>query len=218
MSADDHDRLHEWAGAYTIGALEPDDRHEFEAHLRACRACQAEVGRLAALPGLLARIEPDALDDAPDATTASAIERRARAEIHGLITSRRRWRWITAAAATALIALTAAIIWPGGGDDAVELAIGGTTAEAASIRAEPKGWGTELRAELDGLPERAGYQLWTVDTDGAWIVAATWGPTPTGGAKVTGASSTAFGEISRIVVTSHDRTDVIVDAQVPGSP
>lgn len=213
---DDHDRLRDWAGAYTIGALEPDDRREFEVHLRSCRPCQAEVGRLAVLPGLLASIDPDALDDVPDAATAAAIERRARADLASLIISRRRWRWFSVAAVAALVILTASLVRTSDGGDAVELAIGATTAEAASIRAEPKGWGTELRAELGGLPERERYQLWAIDRDGAWTVAATWGPTPTRGARVTGATSTAFDEINRILVTSGDRADVLVEATVAG--
>lgn len=220
MTTDDHDRLRDWAGAYTMGALDADDRREFEAHLRECRHCRAEVGQLAALPGLLAQIDRDALDDVPDARTAAAIERRARAEISSLITSRKRWRRVAAIAAAVLVALVAATAWPDRGpeqrDATVELAIGATTAESASIRAEAKGWGTELHAELGGLPERTAYQLWTVDNEGSWVVAATWGPTPTGGARVTGASSTALGDVHRIVVTSQDRADVIVEATVAG--
>lgn len=214
--AADHDRLRDWAGAYTIGALDPDDRREFEAHLRSCRDCQAQVGQLAAIAGLLAQVDPAALHDDPDPAVAAAIERRARAEISGLVTSRRRWQWLAGVAVAACLVALVALAWPPDRADTVELVIGGSTAEGSSIRAEAKGWGTELHAELAGLPERTGYQLWTVDADGGWVVAATWGPTPGGGAIVTGASSTDFGDISRILVTSGDRSDVIVEATFAG--
>lgn len=214
---DDHDRLREWAGAYTIGALEPDDRREFESHLRTCEVCQVEVGRLAVLPGLLARIDLPALDDAADRATAEAIERRARSEVAGLAASRRRWRRLSVAAVVALVVVAVAALVPRTeGDEAIDLVIGATTAEAASIRAEPKGWGTELRAELGGLPRRDRYQLWSIDRDGRWTVAATWGPTAALGATVTGATSTVFVEIDRVLVTSGDRDDVLVEAIAAG--
>lgn len=219
---DPHDRLREWAGAYTMGALDADDRHEFERHLRDCPRCQAAVGELAALPGLLAQIDPALLDDVPDASTAAAIEARARAETRRLVTSRGRWRrlGIGAAAGLLIVAVGAVAMWPrdasAPSDAAVELPVEATLAQAASIRAEAKGWGTELHAELTGLPDRSVYQLWTVDRAGTWVVAATWGPTETGGARVTGASSTMLDEVARIVVTSHDPADVLVDAAPAG--
>lgn len=43
------------AGAYLLGALSPDERAEYAAHLQACGYCLREVGQLAGLPGLLAR-------------------------------------------------------------------------------------------------------------------------------------------------------------------
>ena len=212
--ATDHDRFRDWAGAYTIGALGADDRRDFEAHMRSCRDCQAQVGQLAPIAGVLAQVDPEALLDEPDPAVAAAIERRARAEVSGLVTSRRRWQWLAAGAVAACLVAVAALVWPSDRVDTVELVIGGSTAEATSIRAEAKGWGTALHAELVGLPDRTGYQMWTVDADGGWVVAATWGPTPSGGAIVTGATSTSFDDISRILVTSDDRSDVIVEATV----
>src|ERR1700712_201112 len=51
--------------AYVLGALSPGDRRSFEEHLAGCPECQVSVGRLAGLPGLLARVEPPDLDDPP---------------------------------------------------------------------------------------------------------------------------------------------------------
>lgn len=214
--ATDHDRLRDWAGAYTIGALDPDDRRDFEAHMRSCRDCQAQVGQLTSIAGMLAQVDPEMLYDEPDPAVAAAIERRARAEISGLVTSRRRWQWLAAGAVAVCLVAVVAFVWPSDRVDTVELVIGDSTAEATSIRAEAKGWGTELHVELAGLPDRTGYQMWTVDADGGWVVAATWGPTPSGGAIVTGATSTSFDDISRVLVTSDDRSDVIVEATVAG--
>lgn len=213
--APDHDRLREWAGAYALGALDSHDRREFESHLRSCRDCQAEVGQFAAIPAVLERIDADEILAEPDQATAVAIEARARAELRGLVTSRRRWRWFAIGAAAACVAAMAAVVWPASGDDTIELSISGSQIDAASIHAEEKGWGTELHAELGGLPDRESYRLWTVDASGTWVVAASWGPTPSGGAAVTGASSTPVHAISRILVTSDDRGEVLVDASLP---
>lgn len=55
-------------GAYVLGALSPAERAAFEAHLAACPRCRNAVAELAALPGLLARL---------DATSAERVVRAA---------------------------------------------------------------------------------------------------------------------------------------------
>ena len=49
-------------GAYVLGALSPAERRSFEQHLDGCSACTRAVGELAGLPGLLARVDPEALE------------------------------------------------------------------------------------------------------------------------------------------------------------
>jgi hypothetical protein len=49
-------------GAYLLGALDPADRSEFEEHLNTFPTCQAELLRLAPLPGLLQRLTPEDYD------------------------------------------------------------------------------------------------------------------------------------------------------------
>ncbi len=41
-----HDEMREWSGLYIVGALAPDDRAAFEAHLAGCAECRAEVRAL----------------------------------------------------------------------------------------------------------------------------------------------------------------------------
>jgi anti-sigma-K factor RskA len=43
MSPLSHDELRDLASAYVLGALDRDEREQFEAHLAGCEACQAEV-------------------------------------------------------------------------------------------------------------------------------------------------------------------------------
>ena len=60
----EHDRLHESAGLYVLGALEPNERAEFERHLQSCDECTAEVrslgGVAAALPNGVPLVDPPA--------------------------------------------------------------------------------------------------------------------------------------------------------------
>ena len=219
--ADEHGEVGEWAGAYTLGVLDPADRRRFEAHLRSCDVCQSAVRDLAVLPGLLAGIDVAALDDTADRATGTAIERRARAELAVLRRSRARWRWIAAAAAVVATSGAAWTVVRELADDtpvsttasaATMATVSRSLADAAAIGADARTWGTALTAEFTGLPERERYQLWTVDHGGAWTVAATWGPTPTGNTRLAGAASTPADRVARIVVTGDDRDDVIVDA------
>jgi anti-sigma-K factor RskA len=54
----EHDRVHESAGLYVLGALEPTERAEFERHLQSCDECTAEVRSLAAVAAVLPQAVP----------------------------------------------------------------------------------------------------------------------------------------------------------------
>jgi anti-sigma-K factor RskA len=60
----EHDRLHESVGLYVLGALEPNERLEFERHLATCDECTAEVrslgGVASALPHAVPLLDPPA--------------------------------------------------------------------------------------------------------------------------------------------------------------
>jgi hypothetical protein len=50
------DPFQDYDAAYVMGALDPQDRRAFEAHLAGCDQCRAAVAELAGLPGLLAQV------------------------------------------------------------------------------------------------------------------------------------------------------------------
>jgi hypothetical protein len=49
--------------AYVLGSLAPAERAEFESHLRTCDECAQAVRELAGMPGLLARVPADVLEE-----------------------------------------------------------------------------------------------------------------------------------------------------------
>lgn len=99
------DRFTHDAAPYVLGALSPEDRHAFEAHLVDCEACAAEVREFAGLPGLLSRLPasevPAVLDEeqpTPPPLVPSLLF-RARKERRS-----RRWRAVAVGAAAACVA------------------------------------------------------------------------------------------------------------------
>jgi anti-sigma-K factor RskA len=54
----DHEDLREHAALFVLGALTPEERAEFEAHLAGCSECAAEVRSMSAVPAMLAQAVP----------------------------------------------------------------------------------------------------------------------------------------------------------------
>jgi anti-sigma-K factor RskA len=226
---DRHDEFRDWPGAYALGALEPAERRAFEEHLEGCPACSDEVRSLLRVHGLLSQLDRTAIDDRPDRHVADAVAARARTEQvtehSDLRSSRRRWRIAAlSSVAVALMIGAAGVVLITAGDEAdspswaegpiVPAAITSTQADTTWISTSARGWGTEIHVDLLGLPPRPQYQLWVIDDDGVWTQSSTWGPTPSGGADVTGATSVAADALDRIVVTSNDRDEILIDARV----
>ncbi|WP_373298331.1 anti-sigma factor family protein [Nakamurella endophytica] len=59
--------------SYVLGSLTPADRQVFERHLAGCPRCQQSVQRLAGMPGLLALVGPEALEDPPLPGSPAAV-------------------------------------------------------------------------------------------------------------------------------------------------
>jgi Putative zinc-finger len=148
-------------GAYVLDQLSPDERAATSAHLDGCAACRAEAESLAPLAELLPKADPARLAAAP-APPAELADRVA-AQIAGegrRRHRRRRWRLTiglsgAAAAAAAAAILLAVVISPSGSGSAGEgqRVDFGSLPPGVQIAAtlEPRGFGTEIRMNVDGM-------------------------------------------------------------------
>ncbi|HET8599396.1 MAG TPA: zf-HC2 domain-containing protein [Segeticoccus sp.] len=99
MNEHTRDEFGEYAGAYVLGALSPQERHDFEAHVRECPDCAEAVQELAGLPGLLATVPREVAEARPAGPVPDTLLPR----LIGAVRAReRRRRWLTAAAAAAV--------------------------------------------------------------------------------------------------------------------
>jgi Putative zinc-finger len=212
-----HEVYREWAAAYVLGALEPGEITEFEVHLEGCEQCRRDVADLAAIPALLARIESPERPLVPEAVLARARE-RIEAERSALVRSRRRWRWGAVAAAILGVAAVIVVALSLGGADQRRgtTLVADANGVAAQITLSERAWGTAIDLRLEELPPLDRYVAWAVDREGTWQQVATWGPTPSGRAVVSGASSFATADVATVLVTSGDRKTTLVTATASG--
>lgn len=206
----DHGDLQQSLGSYVLGALEPSERAELEAHLAGCGGCREELASYAGLPGLLSRLSlqeatgsvmlpgPSLL---PRVMTAVGLERDRAV--------RRLGRWQAATAALAVAALVAATL-------AVAPSVarrepsGRSLVAAAGVSAsgqlalEPRAWGTAVHLRLRDLPAAASYTAWAVDAGGTRSPVASWGPTGDGKAEVIGATALPAAALRSISVSTGD--------------
>jgi hypothetical protein len=172
-----------------IGALSPQDRALYEAHLRECGDCARAVRELAGMPGLLgqaqalprppeAHAEPPPADLLPALLKRVAAERRSRsrrAALPGLVAA--------ALALAACLVLAFVLLLPGGGGDDAE--DGGAPSIAmtslvrypvsATVSLTAADWGTRVDMECiygaDGSNE---YVLVAITSDGETEELARW--------------------------------------------
>ena len=209
-----HDQFGEWSAAYVLGALDAEDRRLFERHLDECEVCAADVASFAPIPGLLAKADLAPAEPVPPSILADAST-RVLDERHALVASRAKWRWTAAAAVVALIAV--ALSGFSSQPDVTALALEPEWGVTGEVTVSARGWGTEVGFDLAQLPPEVTCIAWAVDDDGEWQQVAWWGPTPSHRARVTGASSLQLEDVSEIVVTTTDRSEIVTRAPTESS-
>lgn len=211
---DEHRELREWAAAYVLGALDPEERRRFALHLKACSECAETVTSLTALPGLLKLVEVSEPDPAPQRILDSATA-MLDAHWNGVLRSRRRWRWAAlAASVVAGFALVSPLTGPADEDGRNVITVEAATPTEGTVSFESKPWGTAVEIVLEALPESDRYVAWAVSAAGDWEQVAAWGPTPNLSARVAGSSSIATSDLVAVVITTGDRSQTIATANL----
>jgi anti-sigma factor RsiW len=169
----DHDRWADAAGAYVLGAMPEDERHDYEAHVARCPLCREEVEQLRPAAEAIPMASPPLRPPAELKTRIMAeVEREA-----ALLAStgpeadrpparpRRRWPllggWQLAPAAAALLAVgvLAGFVIAGLADEARTYQA--SIEQIQGARAELRVQDGEAVLVAEGLPEPPGaYQVW----------------------------------------------------------
>ena len=223
-------------GAYVLGALAPEERLEFERHLRACKDCARSVRHLAGLPGLLSQVSADVLASAPGdepPSDASLPDTLLPALVREVRRRRRRRRWLTGLAAAAAVAVVgAASVAVVTANDGAGTPVAVPPASATARQMTPVGapgvtgwlsmtsvaWGTRLeltctyQAPSDGYYQHAGpptYELVVRTRDGRAEQVASWRGLPGRTLTITGATAAPAADIVSVEVRSAEGHPVL---------
>ncbi len=236
--SDDHDEIRRLLGGYLLGGLDEADTDRVDAHLHDCDECRAELERLAPVPELLQRLpetqRTTETGAAPLPLTGAAKPTAER--IEGLLRMMRaersrdrrvaRVRWLAAAAVVVIAAAVGLGVITNQHDNRTvqvqpspqlvtaqfESAAGSGLSGEALLT--PKTWGVSVSLDVQRLPGAGPYVCQVKGRGGATEQAATWGPTPTGNAKVIGASSIQLRDVRSVAVADQEG-HVLGTAELP---
>ncbi|MDN4477363.1 anti-sigma factor [Demequina lignilytica] len=199
--------VHDLAAGYAIGALDPEELRDFEAHLDACARCRAELRSLATAVEALAETRDDAVPG-PSADLASRIAREVRdtpqapRPASSLAAARRRRpvaRVLALAAAVLVVAGVGVVsllqglgtdgstitdyerIRAAGDREDLTLGLGEATVWISHAVGGEEADGVAIDGSLPALGDDLTYQVWVVPADGgAPVPGPVLRPTPDG--------------------------------------
>ena len=209
-------------GVYVLGAAGTVERQQLEAHLPTCPACQAELTRLAPLPGLLAGIPESMRDTARSpGSQARSPGRQARRPARALRHGGTRLRRAAGAAACLAAAAVTAGFWlssGSGGQHAAALTLVGTnpvTHVSATATLTATSWGTSIQLEVRGLPENVECRLVVRSRTGRTEVSGVWDAWQNGPVSIPASASWRLSDIASLQVTTTTENLVTISAGHP---
>ena len=225
MSASgDHDELRRLLGGYLLGGLDGTDTDRLDAHLRDCDACRKELDQLAPVPALLQRL-PDSRRTAGAPPLVSMSAHPSAENIEGLLGRMRaersrenrtaRVRWLAAAAVVLVaVAIGVGVIRNDGAAPQPQVLPSAQLVTAQFEPAEgsgmsgqavltPKLWGVSVALDVTRLRGQGPFRCQVRNMQGDMEEAAIWGSTPSGNAKVIGASSIQLRNVRSVSVADN---------------
>lgn len=224
-------QLRQAIGVYVLGAIDPAERAELDAHLAECSACRDELAGLAGLPALLGRVSEDQLHEAagePDSVLLDRVLVRVAARRRR---DRRRTWLATAAAVLVAVLLAGGGTWALRGELAGPPVAGDPSSRAAptapsvapslsasdpdsrvsaAVGIVPKAWGTAVTARLSGLPQGTSCKLVAVGAGGDREVAASWQVTYRERAVFEGSTGIHADELTQLEVVTDEGERLLV--------
>ena len=176
-------------GAYLFGSLDLNERAAFERHLGACDTCQAEMLRLAPLPGLLGRLTLDDvenLDEIPSCPPKPDRQRRVA---------------LVCAAVLAAFALAGGILFLQAPPAPTWAAKDPGTGVDGEVSMVSKSWGTEMWFRLGDVKPGARCKVIVFDRRGQREVGGWWGSSHGPDERIPGSTSFRVEEIDRLEVS-----------------
>lgn len=177
--ADDTHDYSTWDAAYVLGSLSTAERHDFETHMRTCKACRQAVAEISGMPALLSRLDSADIEAIDERGQAAAAPPPLRPEVLTAllkkVTWRRRrarvWTWTVAGAAAVVVAIGVFVAvqsnpvlpTPAPPAQASSLAMPMSrvtpTSMSATVTVTSHGWGTQLQLNCT-------YGVWPETADG----------------------------------------------------
>lgn len=202
-------------GVYVLGALDPAERAEVDAHLAGCASCRDELAALAGVPGLLSRLTPDEAAAGPPAPSDALLESLLRRVARERAARRRRWLAAVAAVVVLIAGAVAGVAalrsgsGPSTSPSRVVAARDVATGVAVRVSLASRPSGTALTLSLTGVKAEERCRLRVVGADGSSEVAASWVASYSGAAQVTGWTAIPVGSVRELVVETHDGTRLV---------
>jgi hypothetical protein len=207
-------------GAAALGRLEPAEEIALGAHLEGCAECRAEQRELAVVARALPLADPDRVVSAtvePPTELGDRVLDRVAHE-RDVRRSRRRVRLLAGSAATAVVAIAAALIMvfvlsTAAGPPSRQVTFPATPAGVAgSAKLVERPAGTEVAFHVTGLHDGDDYWLWLTGDDGRRIGAGTFRGTANS-MNLTMTAAIPMSDARRVWVTDS-KDDVVLDAQL----
>jgi hypothetical protein len=202
-------------GAYVLGALEPEERRQFDEHLLRCASCSAELAEFRALPGLLDRVRPEDLQPVPVAPSPGLFDRVSaaaaldgRGQRHPQAHRPGRRRLLVAAAVVAVLGAGGGITWwaVSGGEQTWSASEGSVH---MNVTVTARAGGTALDVSVAGLPPHQTCRLVVVDGDGARHQAGEWDATYAGEASFRGWTAVDQKALADLVLLGSDGEELV---------